>query len=89
MTFKISKILLDDIFFCNEKTFDKLRDEFNSLADENEQLRQQNKTLRWDLEKTREDLEFFATLKVTAMKGCEPMDETTNLEHQTWTGGKR
>lgn len=42
------------------------------LKEENEQLRNQNKKLKWDLEKTREDLNYFATLKVTAMKGSEP-----------------
>ena len=38
-------------------------------------IEEQNKLiekLRWDLNKTREDLNYFANLKVMAMKGCEP-----------------
>ena len=37
-------------------------------------IEEQNKLiekLRWDLNKTREDLNYFANLKVMAMKGCE------------------
>lgn len=38
-------------------------------------IEEQNKLiekLRWDLNKTREDLNYFANLKLMAMKGCEP-----------------
>lgn len=59
MTFKISKILLDDIFFCNEKTFDKLRDEFNSLEDENEQLRSLLKDAEEEIEALKESNKGF------------------------------
>lgn len=96
MSEKRFELYSDDYFFgaYDTVTQEKINvlksiDLLNSLVEENEQLRQTNEKLRWDLEKTRKDLDFFANLKVTAMKGCEPMDETTNLEHQTWTGGKR
>lgn len=77
----------EDVTDYHNALFD-LHKKFDKLEKENEELRQTNEKLRWDLEKTRKDLDFFANLKVTAMKGYEPMDETTNLEHQTWTGGK-
>jgi len=41
------------------------------LKEENEQLKATNEKLRWDLNKTREDLNYFANLKVTAMRGSD------------------
>lgn len=45
------------------------------LNEQQATIEEQNKLiekLRWDLNKTREDLNYFANLKVMAMKGCEP-----------------
>lgn len=47
----------------------------NELYEENEQLKETIEKLRWDLDKTREDLNYFANLKITAMKGYEPMED--------------
>ncbi len=52
------------------KQYEKIK----KLEKENEQLKEANEKLRWDLDKTREDLNYFATLKIQAMKGCEPME---------------
>lgn len=49
-----------------------LKDELKGFEEENEELRKKIEILQWDLEKTCEDLDYFANLKVTAMKGCEP-----------------
>ena len=72
--FSVIKTNTGNFVFDSEKllTSYQVADLLNSLCEENEQLRQTNEKLRWDLEKTRKDLDFFATLKVTAMKGCEP-----------------
>ena len=45
------------------------------LNEQQATIEEQNKLiekLRWDLNKTREDLNYFANLKVMAMKGCQP-----------------
>lgn len=43
----------------------------NALHEENEQLKEINEKLQWDLNKTREDLNYFANLKVGAMRGSD------------------
>ena len=52
----------------NIHMFFKIKDQEATIEDQNKLIEK----LRWDLNKTREDLNYFATLKVTAMKGCEP-----------------
>lgn len=42
----------------------------NALYEENKQLKETNEKLQWDL-KTREDLNYFANLKVSAMRGSD------------------
>lgn len=46
-------------------------DKLNELCEENEQLKETNEKLQWDLDKTREDLNYFANLKVVAMRGSD------------------
>lgn len=43
----------------------------NELYEENEQLKETNEKLQWELNKTREDLNYFANLKVSAMRGSD------------------
>lgn len=43
----------------------------NELYEENEQLKKTNEKLQWELNKTREDLNYFANLKVSAMRGSD------------------
>lgn len=43
----------------------------NALYEENKQLKETNEKLQWDLNKTREDLNYFANLKVSAMRGSD------------------
>lgn len=47
-------------------------DLLNSFYEENKELKEENEKLQWALNKTQEDLEYFANLKVTAIKGSEP-----------------
>lgn len=48
-------------------------DLLNQLTKENERLKETNEKLQWELDKTREDLNYFANLKVSAIRGsnCE------------------
>ena len=56
----------DEEDFC--RLFDKLNEQQALIEEQNKLIEK----LRWDLNKTREDLNYFANLKVMAMKGCEP-----------------
>lgn len=47
----------------------ELSDENGQLKEENERLKEKNEKLQWELDKTREDLNYFANLKVSAMRG--------------------
>ena len=58
------KLFEDDV-----RIKDKKIEEQQALIEEQNKLIEK---LRWDLNKTREDLNYFANLKVMAMKGCEP-----------------
>ena len=49
----------------------KIIDRLNELVEENEQLKETNEKLQWELVKTREDLDYFANLKVSAMRGSD------------------
>ena len=73
------------VLMFDEHTFfvwDNERDERMTALNVTKKLNEQQATieeqnnviekLRWDLNKTREDLNYFANLKVMAMKGCEP-----------------
>lgn len=61
--------------FANSLSPSEVVDLLNELITKCSQLEKENEKLRWDLNKTREDLDFFANLKVTAMKGSEPMED--------------
>lgn len=50
------------------KTTKRLNEQQATIEEQNKLIEK----LRWDLNKTREDLNYFANLKVMAMKGCEP-----------------
>ena len=52
----------------NKKVVDLLNEQQATIEEQNKLIEK----LRWDLNKTREDLNYFANLKVMAMKGCEP-----------------
>ena len=47
---------------------EKLNEQQDTIEEQNNVIEK----LRWDLNKTREDLNYFANLKLMAMKGCEP-----------------
>ena len=49
----------------------KIIDRLNELVEENEQLKETNEKLQWELVKTREDLDYFANLKVSAIRGSD------------------
>lgn len=61
--------------FEKKVTKSDLLNKIQSLEKENEQLKETIEKLRWDLDTTREDLNYFANLKVMAMKGYEPMED--------------
>ena len=56
--------LQDDIIKDQQTTISR-------LEEENEQLKETNEKLQRDLDKTREDLNYFANLKVSAMRGSD------------------
>lgn len=49
----------------------EIEDMLNGLAEENEQLKETNKKLQWELDETRKDLNYFANLKVSAIRGSD------------------
>lgn len=49
----------------------EIEDMLNQLTEENKQLKEINEKLQWELDKTREDLNYFANLKVSAMRGSD------------------
>lgn len=49
----------------------KIIDRLNELVEENEHLKETNEKLQWELVKTREDLDYFANLKVSAIRGSD------------------
>lgn len=49
----------------------KIIDRLNELVEENEQMKETNEKLQWELVKTREDLDYFANLKVSAIRGSD------------------
>lgn len=54
-----------------EDLLNALSDENGHLKEENEQLKEKNEKLQWELVKTREDLDYFANLKVSAIRGSD------------------
>lgn len=61
------------VFYNNERPIgaNEIITLLNSLLDENEQLKEKNEKLQWELDKTREDLNYFANLKITAIRGSD------------------
>lgn len=66
----------------------KIIDRLNELVEENEQLKETNEKLQWDLVKTREDLDYFANLKVSAMRGSDCGHDRCYVTSMQKKGGK-
>lgn len=65
---KFLNILDNGKRLSSEDIVDLLNEQQSTIEEQNKLIEK----LRWDLNKTREDLNYFANLKVMAMKGCEP-----------------
>lgn len=66
----------------------KIIDRLNELVEENEQLKETNEKLQWELVKTREDLDYFANLKVSAMRGSDCGHDRCYVTSMQKKGGK-